>query len=147
MCQCLCCGCWWCNICGVCCAGVHEAMCCCGCWVCKPDDLTQIDPDCCHMCQCVGSGGNFLCQGSVCCAPEYLKKWSVLRSTKQWSFIKSSYHSISYILKSVTAIHFSSFCCHQSKHVTNMCFLLDWRIFIKNTTLLFDLSSISSIRK
>ena len=83
MCQCMVCDCWWCNFCGVCCAGWAEMMCCCSCWCCKPDDLQQFDKECCHCCDgCAGYGGNMFCQGGICCSPDYLKKWSVFRTTQ-----------------------------------------------------------------
>lgn len=74
MCQCVLCDCWWCNVLGVCCAGWHIAYCCMSCWVCRPDGLQN--QDCCICCKCTGLGENFLCCGSVCCSPDYLKQWS-----------------------------------------------------------------------
>jgi hypothetical protein len=80
MCQCLCCDCWWINYCGIVCAGWHYAICICSYWLCKPDDLANIDPNCCHICDCDGYGGNQCCCGSICCAPDTVKTWSKMRS-------------------------------------------------------------------
>ena len=82
MCQCLICDCWWCNFCGVCCAGLSEHYLCCSYWCCKPDDLKKFNDKCCICFDGFeGFGGNCFCQGNVCCAPDYLKKWSVFRTT------------------------------------------------------------------
>ena len=84
MCQCILCDCWWCNWCGVCCAGWADHELCCSCWICKPDDLLMIDPECCHCCDgCAGYGGNFFCQGSICCAPDWVRNWSKFKSSGQ----------------------------------------------------------------
>ena len=80
MCQCVCCNCWWVNIMGVCCGGLHSACCLASCWMCQPDDLYNIAPDCCICCYCTGIGGNTCCLGNVCCAPEYLTIWSNQRN-------------------------------------------------------------------
>jgi hypothetical protein len=80
MCQCLICDCWWCNVCGVCCAGVAYNYLCCSIWCCKAEDLQKIDANLCHCCTFEGLGGNFCCYGEICCAPDYLKQWSKLRS-------------------------------------------------------------------
>lgn len=69
MCQFLCCECWWCNMCGVCCAGWHAAWCLASCWMCKDDDLAAINSECCICCRCTGWGHNCFCWGNVCCAP------------------------------------------------------------------------------
>ena len=79
MCQFLCCDCWWCNWCGA-YAGVHNAACICSYWLCKPDDLSAIDPECCHICACDGWGGNCCCWGDICCAPDSVKQWSQMMS-------------------------------------------------------------------
>ena len=76
MCQFLCCDCWWFNCCGVLCGGWHDAYCVCSFWLFKPAELSNIDPDCCHICAFDGLGGNFCCWGNVCCAPESVKQWS-----------------------------------------------------------------------
>ena len=76
MCQCVLFGCWWCNICGEMCAGVHEALFLCSCWLCKPDEIAKADPACCHCLDCDGWGGHFFCYGCVCCAPRYVKNYS-----------------------------------------------------------------------
>lgn len=80
MCQFLCCNCWWFNFCGVCCAGFHNAYCVCSYWLCKPVELTNIDPECCHICAFDGFGGNGCCWGNICCAPESVKEWSRVMS-------------------------------------------------------------------
>lgn len=80
MCQCLICGCWWYNVCGVCCGGCHDASLIYSCWLCKPDDLRMLDPECCHLCACDGFGFNFINYGSVCCAPKAVREWSALHS-------------------------------------------------------------------
>lgn len=80
MCQCLICGCWWYNYCGVCCGGCHEANLIYSWWLCKPEDLRMLDPQCCHICACDGLGGNCLYAGSICCAPKAVQEWSGLRS-------------------------------------------------------------------
>lgn len=80
MCQCLICGCWWYNYCGVCCGGCHEATLIYSWWICKPEDLRMLDPECCHICACDGLGGNCLYYGSICCAPKAVQEWSGLRS-------------------------------------------------------------------
>lgn len=76
MCQCLVCDCWWCNWCGVCCAGWHYAFFCLACWLCKPIEMQNFDPDCCKCLAWTGYGGNFFCYGNVCCAPESVKMFS-----------------------------------------------------------------------
>ena len=76
MCQCVACDCWWCNFCGICCAGWHWAYCCLGCWVCKPVEMSN--PACCQCCTCTGCGHNFFFYGGVCCAPDYVKDYSRL---------------------------------------------------------------------
>lgn len=75
MCQCLPCECWWCNCCGA-CAGVAELMCCIGFWCCKPDELKRHSADCCYCFESSGCGVNCLCQGGVCCAPQWLQNYS-----------------------------------------------------------------------
>jgi hypothetical protein len=80
MCQCLICGCWWYNYCGVCCGGCHEASLFYSWWLCKPEDLRMLDPECCHICACDGLGGNCLYYGSICCAPKAVQEWSGLRA-------------------------------------------------------------------
>lgn len=80
MCQCVCCNCWWVNFMGVCCGGLHSACCLASCWMCQPDDLFNINSDCCICCYCTGIGGNTCCLGNVCCAPEYLTIWSNQRN-------------------------------------------------------------------
>lgn len=84
MCQFLCCDCWWCNWCGVCCGGLHYAICICSCWVCKPLSLELVSPLCCHICDCDGWGYNACCWGHVCCAPVSLRVWSKMHA---WSSI------------------------------------------------------------
>lgn len=79
MCQCMLCGCVWCNYCGVPCGGCHEAFCVCSYWICKPDDLRLIDPLCCHICAWDGWGYNCLWEGMICCAPLAVVEWSGLR--------------------------------------------------------------------
>lgn len=79
MCQCIIADCWWCNCCGICCAGWLYALCCVSCWLCKPLEL--INEECCHIGFCAGYGGNLCCYGSVCCAPEYLIQYSNIKST------------------------------------------------------------------
>jgi hypothetical protein len=76
MCQCVICDCWWCNLCGACCAGWHWSFFVISCWVCKPLELVGFDPECCHCCTWTGYGGNFFCYGSLCCAPEAVKMYS-----------------------------------------------------------------------
>lgn len=80
MCQCLICGCWWYNYCGVCCGGCHEAHLIYSWWLCKPEDLRMIDPECCKICACDGLGYNCLYYGSICCATKAIQEWSGLRS-------------------------------------------------------------------
>lgn len=80
MCQCLICGCWWYNYCGICCGGCHEANLIYSWWLCKPEDLRMLDPECCHICACDGLGYNCLYAGSICCAPKAVQEWSGLRS-------------------------------------------------------------------
>lgn len=80
MCQCLICGCWWYNYCGVCCGGCHEASLIWSYWLCKPEDLRLIDPQCCHLCACDGCGYNCFYYGSILCAPRAVQEWSGLRS-------------------------------------------------------------------
>ena len=81
MCQCLVCDCWWVNMCGVPCAGLHNAICICSYWLCRPADLQLMDPVCCKICGCDGWGGNCCCWGGVCCAAEVVKQWSRMRSS------------------------------------------------------------------
>ena len=82
MCQCMICECWWVNYCGVCCAGVAAFGCCYSYWCCKHESLVPFDKECCHCCDgFAGWGNNCFCQGGVCCAPDYLKKWSVFQTT------------------------------------------------------------------
>lgn len=52
------------------------ALCCVSCWICKPQEMAEIDADCCHMCTWTGYGEVFLCCGSVCCVPETIKMYS-----------------------------------------------------------------------
>lgn len=78
MCQCYICGCWWLNCFGVCCGGCHDASLIYSFWLCKPDNMRMLDPQCCHICALDGFGFNFICQGSVCCAPKALREWSKL---------------------------------------------------------------------
>ena len=80
MCQCMICGCWWLNYCGVCCGGCHEANLIYSWWLCKPEDLRLLDPVCCHICACDGLGYNCLWEGSICCAPKAIVEWSGLRA-------------------------------------------------------------------
>lgn len=80
MCQCILCDCWWVNMCGICCAGWHEALLCVSCWACKPAELQDFDPKCCHCCSWRGCGGNLFCWGSVCFAPLALKTFSRLKN-------------------------------------------------------------------
>ena len=132
MCQCLCCECWWCNYCGVCCAGWHWAACCCSCWACKPIEMMNFDPDCCHCCLWSGYGHNCFCLGNVCCAPVPLKQYSKFMSSggvggnvvvinnpgtpmpmrqiwAYWSYPNLSfYNQISIVLKFYLFIWFSS---------------------------------------
>ena len=75
MCQFIVCDCLWCNWCGT-LAGIHNAACIYSYWLCKPADLASIDPDCCHICELDGWGGNFCCWGNICCAPMSVKQWS-----------------------------------------------------------------------
>ena len=77
MCQCLIMDCWWCNCLGIMCAGIHEALCCCSCWLCKHDELKKMRDDCCVCAECTGYGGALCCTGGICCAPEYVRAWSV----------------------------------------------------------------------
>lgn len=81
MCQFLCCGCWWFNCVGVPCGGCHNAYCLCSYWICKPVDLTNIDPDCCHVCAFDGWGYNCLFWGNIFCAPDAVKEWSRIRTS------------------------------------------------------------------
>lgn len=74
------CGCVWCNYCGVCCGGFHEAFLVCSYWICKPADLRLIDPQCLHICACDGYGYNCLWEGCICCAPASVIEWSGLRA-------------------------------------------------------------------
>jgi len=76
MCQCICCDCWWCNLFGVCCGGLHLAACIFSCWICKPELMKQFDAECCHICACDGCGGNMCFSGQICCAPSPVKQWS-----------------------------------------------------------------------
>jgi hypothetical protein len=80
MCQCLLCDCWWCNYCGVCCAGYANHYLCCSYWCCKPLDFMRIDPNICHCMTCEGIGGSCCCIGDVMCAPLYLRQWSKQRT-------------------------------------------------------------------
>ena len=80
MCQFLCCGCWWFNLCGIVNGGVHNAACIYSWWLCKPKDLEAIDPACCHICACDGLGGNCCCFGNICCAPGSVVSWSKQKS-------------------------------------------------------------------
>ena len=83
MCQCVLCDCWWCNVLGICCAGIHFAYCCASCWVGRPDQLQN--QDCCKCCEFVGCGDNCFCCGSVLCAPDYIKAFSKALSGEQGS--------------------------------------------------------------
>lgn len=76
MCQFLCFDCWWFNCLGVPCGGYHNAYCVCSYWLCKPIDLSNIDPECCHVCAFDGWGYNCFCWGNICCAPQSVKDWS-----------------------------------------------------------------------
>lgn len=80
MCQCVCCDCWWWNFFGVCCAGWNWSFFLLSCWLCKPIELMNLDPECCHICTWTGYGGNFLCYGNICCAPDAVKQFSQLKS-------------------------------------------------------------------
>lgn len=80
MCQCVLCDCFWWNVCGVPCAGIHHACFCFSYWCCKPAELADFDPDCCKVCEWTGWGGNCLCYGELCCAPEAVKNFSRLKS-------------------------------------------------------------------
>lgn len=76
MCQCIIADCWWCNACGVPCGGISQELIYCGCWICKQPTLEAIKPDCCICGECVGWGGNTLCWGGICCAPDWVKNYS-----------------------------------------------------------------------
>lgn len=76
MCQCVLCDCFWVNICGIPCGGVHNACLCFSYWCCKPDELKALDADCCKFCVWSGWGGNCFCYGKLCCAPEAIKTYS-----------------------------------------------------------------------
>lgn len=42
--------------------------------------MSELDPDCCKMCVWTGWGGNCLCYGELCCAPEAVKNYSRIKS-------------------------------------------------------------------
>ncbi len=75
MCQFLICDCWWHNCCGL-CGGWYHAACCCSAWLCMPDEMTQIDPDCCKIGWCLGYGYNHCCWGNVCCVTDSFRTYS-----------------------------------------------------------------------
>jgi hypothetical protein len=76
MCQLICCDCWWCNWCGVICGGWHNAYCCCSFWLCMPDEMQQIDPECCKVGQMTGCGYNHCCWGNILCIPDSIRTYS-----------------------------------------------------------------------
>lgn len=76
MCQFVICDCWWHNCCGVLCGGCYHASCCWSCWLCMPDEMMQIDPDCCKIGCCLGWGYNHCWHGNVCCITDSLRTYS-----------------------------------------------------------------------
>lgn len=76
MCQFVICDCWWHNCCGVLCGGCYHAACCCSAWLCMPDEMTQIDPDCCKIGCCLGYGYNHCWHGNVCCITDSFRTYS-----------------------------------------------------------------------
>ena len=85
MCQCVLCDCCWWNVCGVCCAGLHLALCCVSCWLCKPDEMTN--QECCQICTFTGCGKNVFFHGMLCCAPDYVISYSQLMNTQGNSIV------------------------------------------------------------
>ena len=81
MCQCLPCECWWCNFFGV-CGGYAQLVCCIGYWCCKPEEMLRHSLACCYCCESSGYGYNCFCYGSVCCAPNWLQKYSKVANGK-----------------------------------------------------------------
>ena len=80
MCQCVICDCWWVNLCGIICAGWHWAYCCCSFWLCHPEEMMNIDPDCCKVCTWTGCGQVICCWGGVCFAPDSVKTYSRVKN-------------------------------------------------------------------
>jgi hypothetical protein len=77
--------CCWCNYCGVCCAGWLCAFCCISCWLCQPIELGY--QPCCQIGTCTGYGGNCFCYGYVCCAPDYIIRYSHMKTTAASSHV------------------------------------------------------------
>lgn len=86
MCQCLICECWWCSWCDIACLGMSNMYCCFGCWCCKHDQIAAFDPYFCTCGQQSGFGGTCCCLGNVMCAPEWLKRYSVKKSSWHKSY-------------------------------------------------------------
>lgn len=76
MCQFIICDCWWHNCGGILCGGCYQAGCCCSMWLCMPDEMSQIDPDCCKVGCCLGWGYNHCCHGNVCCITDSFRTYS-----------------------------------------------------------------------
>ena len=81
MCQCLPCECWWCNCFGT-CGGLAYLLCFCGYWCCKNEEMLRHNLSCCYCCETSGYGYNCFCYGSVCCAPNWLQRYSKMANGK-----------------------------------------------------------------
>jgi len=73
--QCILLDCLWCNCFGVLCGGLAINYLCCRCWILKPEGQASHNPNCFDF-GWSGLGGNCLCYGYICCAPDGIKNWS-----------------------------------------------------------------------
>lgn len=76
MCQCLVCDCMWCNMCKVGCPGLSLNCCCCSVWCCKSEELDSFNYNCITCCEKSGLGAACLGFALICCAPEWLGRYS-----------------------------------------------------------------------
>ncbi len=76
------CNCCWYNCLGVLAAGCACGFICMGFWCLPKDDmLYERDDNCCVCCEQVGCGCNLCFAGYMCCAPKWLRSWSLKKNS------------------------------------------------------------------